>query len=298
MFVGVLATTALTVAASGAQATLCSLAGGTGSSCTFPNPGGDSSNGGAYYTNPANVDNVGSGVINPFLTVQNKGTESGFSTDVTGNDLPLDDKRNNANTFTNTFSLSELGTVSGAGIGDSTSTYYEFFLDVNEPDNNPDWLISLDYLKIYDTGSSSAVTLGGSTTLSDLDSQGWTLLYDLGSNAVLLNYDLFKGSGNGYDMTLLIPTTAFSSVGSTSNRIVFANTFGSSGSSTSGADSADGFEEWAFNSGTNVVCPPGTVGTPPDCVIVPPQEIPEPAVLSLVGLGLLGLGWTAHRRRS
>jgi hypothetical protein len=288
MLAGGIVTSALALAASGAQATMCTaMQGGTGQQCTFAT---DTSGGTAIYTNDANLTNVGSGLINPFLTVQKNDTESGFSTDADGNDLPLDDKRNNSNTFTNTFSLDNLGTVT---IG--TTSYYEFFLDVNEPDSDPSKYISLDYLNIYDTGSSSAVTLGSGTTLADLDTTYGSPTYSLGDNSLILNYDLFKGSGNGYDMELLIPVTVFASV-TTSNRLVFANVFGQSGGTVSGAGTADGFEEWAYLRGT-ASCPPGTTGTPPNCVKVPPQDIPEPGVIALLGMGLFGLGATALRRR-
>ncbi|QDF95498.1 hypothetical protein CJ010_02485 [Azoarcus sp. DD4] len=262
-------------------AAVCSLS-SLDATCTFAT---DSSTPDAIYQNPDNSTVVGSGLIDPFLTVQNNGTESGFSTDAPSNDLPLDTKRAEGNgQFTRTFTIGDLFAVTVNG-----TSYYRFFLDINEPSGGTSSLLSLDLLKIYNTGSSSAVTLGSGTTLADLGTQGWSLLYDLGANSLGLDYDVFgSGSGKGIDLEVLIPTSVFT--GSTTDRIVFATQFSGAG---------DGFEEWWYQArGTSDVCPPGTVGTPPNCTI-PPVLIPEPGSLTLVGLAMFGLlGVQLVRRRA
>jgi hypothetical protein len=261
---------ALLLVSGAASATLCDLTAGKDQSCTIN---------GAIYSNPTNLTNIGSGTIFPFLTTQANGSESGFTTDEpTPSQLPLDDKRDNANTFTNTFAEQNLATVTVNGI-----EYFTFFLDTNEPDN-ADRFISLDSFKIFDTGGTTAFT--GTTkneTLAQLEGTvGFSLIYSLDTpsqdNTVLIDSSLFKGSGLGFDMTLLIPTSLFAghNVG---DRLVVTTQFGLAGG---GAGTADGFEEW--NAALGAVPPP-----PP-----PPIPTPEPATLALLAVGLLAL---ARRRR-
>lgn len=252
---------------------------------------------GAVFNNPGNEEVIGSGLINPFLTLQRTPYEEGFSTDAKTPDLPLDVKRAEGNNqFTRTFTIGDLGWITLGG-----TDYFQFFLDVNEPATGKQSLISLLTLKIYDAGPVASIDLGKNdiTALSQLDTQGWTKVYDLGvGNSVLLDYNVISGgSGKGFDMEVLVPKSLFSS--DPLNRIVFASAFGNTDKKASDTSDA-GFEEWWYRtSGTTTeVCPPGTTGTPPDCVKIPPEQIPEPGALFLVGAGLLGLGGLARRRKA
>jgi hypothetical protein len=275
MFFRTVLATALLGITTAASATLCDLSASKDLSCTIN---------GAIFANPSNLTNIGSGTIFPFLTTQANGTEAGFTTDEpTPGQLPLDDKRDNANTFTNTLTEQNIATVTVGGID-----YIALFLDTNEPDGGTDPLISLDSFKIFDTGGTTAFTgTGKNETLAQLDGTvGFSLLYSLdagGDNTVLLDSSLFKGSGLGFDMTLLIPVSVFAGH-NPADRLVVTTQFGLSGSTIPGAGTADGFEEW--NAALGAVAPP-----PP-----PPIPTPEPGTLALLAVAAMGLGFTRRQR--
>lgn len=136
------------------------------------------------------VDNspTGTGVYEPFLRLQARGTEAGLNTDGDANSTYNDV----AGIWTHSLTFGDLGVVNVGG-----TNYYSFTWDVNEPANGTDEYISLDTLQIYEHSSPNAMTTG------ELD----TLLYTFSDPPVLINY-LLSSSGSGKDdIESLIPTS-------------------------------------------------------------------------------------------
>lgn len=249
--------------ASSVQATIIDLSPGTGNF---------GSANGAVFSNPANVTIVGTGLIDPFLRIQNNGTESGFNTNGA---VSLDTK---PGTWTHAIQLGQIATVTGDGTNGTVSgtVYRQFYLDINQTRANP--LLSLDILQIR---------VGNSATPATFAAAGG-LVFDLdtgadGNSTVLMDYSLFNGSGNGLDVGILIPNSVFVGKSAVDYVTVFAS-FGN----TAGYGSNDGFEEFSTKIciGTN-----GCGGGPGG----PPNAIPVPGTLLLLGLGLFGVG-VARRR--
>jgi hypothetical protein len=193
-----------------AQATVVNL--GTSGSGTV--------NGALFETN--NDHPTGTGVYDPFLTVQANPWEQGYNSS-TGN---FDTKREPQWNHEIQFSDLQVTTING-------TAYFGFSVDINEPNNSKSW-ISLDALKIY---TSSTLQSSSST-----DANGFfngslgTLRYDLGANSVLYN-DANTGSGGG-DINIYIPVSYFA--GTNQNDYVYMyQRWGNSDTNTTNG----GFEE-------------------------------------------------------
>ncbi len=204
----------------------------------------------------------GTGVYQPFLRLQNSGSEEGFNTDF-NSPFPLDDK--SPLNFTHSVQWNSLATTNISG-----TDYYSFQLDANEQQNGSRSLISLDQLKIY-TSSDNAIA-----TKSALESQ--TLLYDLDGTSdqtIFIETALHPGSGTD-DLTLYIPKSFFANVTGT-DYMYFYNQFGLSDGIDSGLASGATFEEWRADQG--------------------PNAIPEPTTMLLLGGGLLGMAGIRIRKK-
>jgi hypothetical protein len=153
--------------------------------------GSGSVNGAIFQTN--NDHPTGTGVYNPFLTVQNSPWEQGYNSSAGNFDTKREPQWNHEILF------SDLQTTTINGM-----QYFGFSVDVNEPGGNKS-TISLDGLRVY-----TSATLQSSTST---DSNGFfngslgTLRYDLGANQVLYD-DQNTGSGGG-DINIYIPVQNF-----------------------------------------------------------------------------------------
>jgi hypothetical protein len=180
----------------------------------------DTVDGRAYFTTDI-LKTTGTGVIDPFLSIQNGPTEQGFNVSAG----VADTKRNGQ--YTRTQTVADLQTVVVDGV-----SYYAFLIDINESNSAASSKISLNAIKIYT--SSSLIT-----TVAGLSTQG-TLQFDIDSleNNTILYDDINTGSGQG-DIAFFIPTSALAGVASTDYFYLFQQFGGSGGAFTSDS----GFEE-------------------------------------------------------
>jgi len=204
-FTAALIAAAALVVSSAAQATVVDL----GSS------GSGTANGALFETN--NDHPTGTGVYNPFLTIQNTGFEQGYNSS-TGN---FDTKREPQWNHEIKFSDLQTTTING-------TAYFGFSIDINEPGGARS-LISLDAFRVY-----TSSTLQSSTST---DASGFfngslgTLRYDLGNNVVLYN-DQNTGSGGG-DINIYIPVSFFAGT-SASDYVYVYERFGNTDMSEGG----------------------------------------------------------------
>src|SRR5688572_5931147 len=131
--------------------------------------------GGVIFTDAVNTGS-GTGGYNTFLAISdNDGVEQGFNSDDTP---PIDDSNENIDQAkTHTVKLSDLVIVTVNGV-----QYYEFRVDLNEANSDPNAQISLDQFKLYSSAN------GGINDTTTLFSQN--LIYDMdagGNKSVLLS---------------------------------------------------------------------------------------------------------------
>ena len=234
----------------------------------------------AYFT-WVDAASTGTGLIDPFVRVQDNGIADGYNADARG----VMPDVNTSPQFTKDIQLSSVPIVKLGNID-----YYEFLLDINQHNNGNEGLLSLDKIDIYTRGSA----LTSADELSDLTGVGSTLRYSLdtgnAANEILLNYSLNHGSGSG-DMLAYIPKSLF---GAESEYLYLYSQFGEKGligfTVPKNANQEpepifgdysenDGFEEWSLRERTD------------------PPTVPDGgATVALLGFGTLALA--ALRRKS
>jgi hypothetical protein len=171
----------------------------------------------------------GTGYIDPFLRIQEKGFEQGYNTD---GGFPFDDKH--PHNYQHSLLISDLVPVFING-----TPYLQFMLDSNQSGNNfTEHVLEMTALQIFTTNDPNQTTEsfkpGGILALNG------TLVYNLdahGDNSVLTTA---IGSGKA-DMFMYIP---FSLVQTGEQYLVLYSAFGND------IPSDGGFEEWVFIPGT------------------------------------------------
>jgi hypothetical protein len=202
------------------------------------------------------IQPTGTGVIDSFVRIQPTGiqdTGEGYNTDY----RPLQYDENNSPIFTRSLLLSQLSTTTING-----TSYYRFLLDINEPDDKSDGLISLDKVELY---LGNAPDLHNYAPGSGFGADA-TLAYNmdaLSDVSIQLDANLNHGSGSG-DMWMYVPTSDFTGA----NEFVYLfSHFGD----VNGM--AGGFEEWATVSDP-VNAPPVPGPTPPPTTVPLPTGAP------------------------
>jgi len=228
---------------------------------------------------------TGTGVIKPFLTIQRKGREQGYNSDV--KPLELDAKRagdNGNNGWTRSLRISDLAEVKVNG---QAGSFLKFLLDVNE-DNSDGHLLSLNKLQLFVTNDANlsgytptttadpSFTVGTATDgfYDQLGHEKAHKVYDLdqnGDRTVQLDYSFNHGSGSG-DMYVYIPTSVLA--GRSETYLTMYSSFGSPYASSAG------FEEWSTLTGSKQLV----------------SAVPLPSV-AVAGLALIG-GLGLKRRRA
>jgi hypothetical protein len=227
---------------------------------------------------------AGTGVFQPFLSYQRRGTEEGVNTSQGGNGQGfIDDKR--VPQWTHDLHLNELGTITRNGV-----SYYAFELDANETGSgNPNRLLSIDDIRIYTSSSSPFNSINNDNQLHAAlanDTLGTLRYAQNATPGTTANWVLIdasrrtegstSGSGSS-DMLVLVPTSLFASAGA-NDFVTFYTINGVH--DTAGDDGSDaGFEEWR-----------ALVGAP---------AVPDGgSTLLLLGSALIPLGLLRARRES
>jgi len=239
--------------------------------------------GGSFTVTYTETQPTGTGVIDPFLTIQLKDYERGYNTDASPE--PLDTKRSGGG-FNRAIQLGDIQSVSLGGVG-----YLVFLLDVNQANGNGP--ISLNQVQFFvspadvggtgfslaeaDQGSGNAgsdALIGFSSAtevfrLNDPQNNGT----DLATNKEI-QVAGGHGSGSG-DMFLYVQSSLF---GNDPN--AYVTLFSSFGSPTGIYPSSAGFEEWSYRRGDPSI-----------------SSAPEPGTLAMAITGLGALGFAGLRRR-
>jgi hypothetical protein len=279
-FKALLAAAALAVAGAASAVPVTTVCEDAGTAVDLTTAGTTATINGADFTSVDTNGSVGTGVFPAFVKEQGDGCIQGYNTDGTREFDTL-----NSPLFAVLLSTMDVVTV-------GSTDYVEFHLDINQQHSNDG--LSLDNVRIFANASNTLTgyndancTLGGFSCIYDMDA---------GLNQSLqLRYVINNGSGNGYDLQFLLPTSVFgNNVDASKTYVYLFSQFGGLGGAYT---ENDGPEEWAYRR-----CPEGqTCWSPPQeqCPPTAPEctpTVPEPGTLALIGVSLLS-GAALGRKR-
>src|SRR5437762_13151844 len=178
---------------------------------------------------------AGTGYIDPFLRIQEKGFEQGYNTD---GGFPFDDKH--PHNYQHSLLISDLIPVFLNG-----QPYLQFMLDSNQSGNSfSDHVLDMTKLQLFTTNDPNQTT--ESFNAQGILQLNGTLIYNMGSgNSVLTTA---TGSGKA-DMFMYIPANL---VQTGEKYFVLYSAFGND------IPADGGFEEWVFIPGTAPIPEAGT----------------------------------------
>lgn len=205
---------------------------------------------------------TGTGVIDPFLSIQANGSEQGYNTSAKNG--VFDTKREPQ--YNHEIRLCDICTVCIDGVN-----YYPFLIDINEPNGGDKSMISLDALKLFTSDKAGQTT----RNVESLGTKRFDL--DLPSDSYILYDDQNSGSGQG-DIAFFIPVSAFAGA-NPSDYVYMYQQWGLHVSADFDGSTQGGFEETAIA-----------------CGIVPIPEVSTVFPLALVLGGVVGSTYLRRRR--
>uniref|UniRef100_UPI003A9A49B5 DUF7507 domain-containing protein n=1 Tax=Stappia sp. TaxID=1870903 RepID=UPI003A9A49B5 len=194
-------------------------------------PGSSADIDGVIFQDSANIGS-GTGNYNTFLALKgNDGVVRGFNTDDSGGNDPSNPEVDLSKT--ETLLLGSIPIILVDGV-----EYYEFRLDLNESNSNPDAQISLNQFTLYSSASS---TIEDRTTLES-SNLVWDMDAAYGSDVTILMTEVSTGSGTD-DYSVLVPVSKFDGLDPLTTYIYLDTELGRLGP-PSEYDEDGGFEEW------------------------------------------------------
>lgn len=265
---------------------------------TVVNPSPASGNIGSATFSWGSIQPAGSGTLDSFVRISqsNLNVVQGYNTNVD----PIYQNTSD-DTFNHPITVGQVGFIDQVNY---QGGYMQFVLDINQNSANgptPGSFLSLDELQVFVSTGPPNPSIA--PVLADGDVMPFAnaaLVYQMDAsdvgNQVLMDFDWFGGSGSS-DLTVNLPRSLFETAFAALNvtdpvaqnglNIYLYSRFGQTWPNN------DGYEEWAYKVGAGTeICVPtpenGNCGQ---------QQIPEPGMLPLVALGLLGAAAAAARRR-